>query len=133
MKVLILDADCRFAEQATSFLESFAHLVVHETEADNALEHARHWQADLVMVSAELAENTNLISSLKRLLPRPAVLLTDHMDSFARAWRVWQKGGDELLMKPVFKSRELYNAIITAIKNATLGTRREPQRLAASA
>jgi len=131
MKVLIADPDWRFAEHATSYLESRAHLVVHETQAERALKQATHWKPDLVIAAAELAGN-GLLEALGRLQPRPAVLLTDWMDRFDRVWRAWQHGGDELLMKPVFNVEELHASIVTAMENAAVGTRRR-ERLAASA
>jgi len=123
MKVVIADPDWRFAEQATSYLESRAHLVVYQPHPDEALAQAAHWQADLVIVAAELA-GKGLLESLYQLKPRPAVLLTGWMDRYTRVWRAWQRGGDELLMKPVFKSEELHLAIVTALENAAAGTSR---------
>ena len=55
------------------------------------------------------------------------------MARFDRAWRVWQKGGDELLLKPVFTVDELHQAIVTARENAVTGRRRQPVTAAASA
>ena len=48
------------------------------------------------------------------------------MDRYDRAWRAWQTGGDELLMKPVFTSAELHQAIVTALENAAAGCRTRP-------
>ncbi len=130
MKVLISDPDWRFAKQAEKFLESLAHLVVCQAQYDEALDRARHWQPDLIILDAELA-NKGLLDAVAAMSPRPAVLLTGWMDRYDLAWRAWQKGGDELLMKPVFKSADLLEAIITARENAATGTR--TTRTAASA
>lgn len=121
MKVLILDADWRFVQQATTYFEGHAHLVVHHTRADQALAKAKHWQPDLVIVSAEYAADATFINSLYSESPRPAVLLTEHMHRFDRAWRIWQRCGDELLMKPVFKAEELHQAVVAALENAASG------------
>jgi len=131
MKVLIVDPDWRFAQQAGSYLEKFAHLVVHQTAGDQAIAQAEHWRPDLVVLAAELAAD-GLLEGLCRLSPRPAVLLTEHMDRYDRAWRVWQKGGDELLMKPVFTHDDLHLAVVTALENAAAGVRRRRQRAASA-
>ena len=57
---------------------------------------------------------------------KPAVLLTGRMDRYSVAWKAWQKGGDELLMKPVFKSEEIHDAIVTAMENRVSGKRVAP-------
>ena len=125
MKVLIADPDWRFARQATGYLEAHAHLVVRHFSAADVFKQAEHWQPDLVILAAELAEK-GLLEELQCLSPCPAILLTEHMDRYDRAWRAWQKGGDELLMKPVFKAEELHEAIIIAMENATTGVRIRP-------
>ena len=122
MKVLIVDADWRFATHASRYLESRAHLVVHQTSDEQALDRAHHWEPDLVIVAAELAQ-TGIMEGLARLNPQPAVLLTGWMDRYDLAWRAWQRGGDELLMKPLFNTGELHLAIVTALQNAAAGTR----------
>ena len=126
LKVLIADADWRFTEQATAYLESHAHLVVCEAGLKEARAQALHWKPDLVILAAELA-NRGLIEPITAMRPRPAVLLTGRMDRFDLAWKAWQKGGDELLMKPVFQVEELHQAIVTALENRTTGTRRTRQ------
>ena len=126
MKILIADPDWRFTQRASRYLESLAHLVVCQSQADQALERAKSWKPDLVIVDTELAEN-GLIESIHQLRPRPAVLLTGWMDRYDRVWRAWQRGGDELLMKPVFKSAQLHQAIVAALENAAAGTRHVPQ------
>ena len=130
MKVLILDPDWRFARQVRDHLERRAHLVVHHTKADNATDKVEHWEPDLVIVAAEFCGD-GLLGVLHGGRHRPAVLLTGWMDRYDRLWRIWQEGGDELLMKPVFKTKDLHEAIVTALENATAGTRMRP--LAASA
>jgi len=122
MKVLIADPDWRFAGKTRDYLESHAHMVLSHAESDYVMARVRSWQPDLVIIAAELAEK-GLLNELNGLMPRPAILLTEYMDRYDRAWRVWQQGGDELLMKPVFKSSELQAAIVTALENATAGTR----------
>lgn len=122
MKVLIVDADWRFATHASRYLESRAHLVVHQSSGEQALDQAQRWQPDLVIVAAELAQ-TGIMEALGRLNPQPAVLLTGWMDRYDIAWRAWQRGGDELLMKPLFNTAELHLAIVTARQNAAAGTR----------
>ena len=125
MRVLIADPDWRFSQRASRFLESLAHLVVCETQPEAALARARHWHPDLVVLDAELACG-NLMGTLNKLSPRPAVLLTGWMDRCDRVWRAWQQGGHELLMKPVFKSADLLEAIVSARENATANTRHIP-------
>ncbi len=130
MKVLIVDPDWRFAKQAGDFLESLAHLVICNARSDEAMDRARHWGPDLVILDAELA-GKGLIDSIVDLSPRPAVLLTGWMDRYDQVWRAWQRGGDELLIKPVFRSSDLLEAIVTARENAATGER--PSHTAASA
>ena len=132
MKVLIVDPDWRFARQASQFLESHAHLVVHQSQAARALEQAARWQPDLVILAAEFAEQ-GLLEPITSLPGRPAVLLTESMDRYDRAWRAWQQGGDELLMKPVFCSDEIRQAVSTALENAASGTRHSSHSTSASA
>ena len=125
MKVLIADPDWRFARQATGYLEAHAHLVVRHPSATDVLKRAEHWQPDLVILAAELAED-GLLEEIQRLSPCPAILLTEHMDRYDRAWRAWQRGGDELLMKPVFWTAELHQAIVAALENRTVGRQMRP-------
>jgi DNA-binding response OmpR family regulator len=122
MKVLICDLDWRFSRQASLLLESRAHLVVQHNQADEAIAAARRWQPDLAIVSEELA-NTGLIEQLEAIEPRPAILLVGWMDRYDKVWRAWQRGGDELLMKPVFNWAELHAAIVAAMENAVSGVR----------
>lgn len=122
MKVLIVEPDWRFSQQATEYLESHAHLVVHQLKPAEAIGKADHWHPDLVIVASELAE-TGILEALSQLDSPPAVLLTGWMDRYDIAWRAWQRGGDELLMKPLFNTGELHLAIVTALQNAAAGTR----------
>jgi len=122
MKVLIVDVDWRFATRASRYLESRAHLVVHQTSPEQALKQAEHWQPDLVIVAAELAQ-TGIMEGLCRIDPQPAVLLTGWMDRCDVVWRAWQRGGHELLMKPVFNSGQLHLAIVKALQKAAVGGR----------
>jgi len=134
MKVLIVEPDWRFAKQTAGYLERHAHLVVQESRLDEALNRAAHWEPDLVIVAAELAEE-NFLDMLQAATPnhKPAVLLTGWLDRYDIAWRAWQKGGDELLMKPVFTTDELHQAIVAALENAALGPAAQPRQRAASA
>jgi len=127
MKVLIADRDWRFAKTAALFLESRAHMVAHYLEPEKAAEAAKKWQVDLAIISDELAE-TGLLAELNALPQRPAILLTGGMDRYDRLWRAWQQGGDELLVKPMFRIEELQAAIVTALENAVAGT---PRKVAA--
>ena len=124
MKVLIVDPDWRFAEQATSYLESHAHLVVYQPKPALAIAQTQRWQPDLVILAAELSES-GIVEAVNRIKDRPAVLLTGWMDRYDLAWRAWQRGGDELLMKPLFKVEELQETIVTALENAAVGIRRQ--------
>ena len=132
MKVLIVDADRSFATHASEYLESRAHLVVHQTSTEDVLDQAEHWQPDLVIVAAELGQ-TGIIEGLRQLNPRPAVLLTGWMDRSDLAWRAWQCGGDELLMKPLFNTGELHLAIVTALQRAAATSPNGRMPVAASA
>ncbi len=133
MKVLIADADWHFTRQAESYLESHAHNVATETKASEVLAHARHWQPDLVILSAELAEDgeKSLLDSLGKLPNRPAVLLTEFIHRYDRAWRMWQQGGDDLLIKPILSENDIHAAVTTAMTNAAAG--RPTTRKAATA
>ena len=121
MKILILETDWQFARQATEYLESHAHLVVHQVDAGEALEHAKHWEPDLVITAADLAD-TGVIEAMADLDSQPAVLLTGWMDRYNQAWRAWQRGGHELLLKPILRADELEEAIVSARENAVAGT-----------
>ncbi|MBS3733328.1 MAG: response regulator [Phycisphaerae bacterium] len=132
MKVLIADPDGRFADQATRHLESHAHNVVHQPSPWAALERIDHWQPDLIIVSAELTAS-GILERIAALPSRPAVLLTEQMDRYDRAWRAWQRGGDELLLKPLLHRDDLPDAILAAMENAASGTRPHRRQVAASA
>ena len=132
MKVLLADGDWDFARKATSYLESHAHLVVHHDTTAEALAQAERWKPDLAIVSAELAED-GLLEPLQLIAPRPAILLTGWMDRYDRVWRAWQRGGDELLMKPMLSLSELSAAIVATLESAATGGRTAPRRLAVSA
>ena len=125
MKVLIADPDWRFAAKTRNYLEAHAHMVLSHADAGGVLERTRHWQPDLVILAAEFAEH-GVLNELHALRDRPAVLLTEHMARYDRAWRAWQQGGDELLMKPVFRKAELQQAIVMALENAAAGRRFRP-------
>ena len=72
MKVLIVEPDWRFAQQAADFLESHAHLVVHEPSPAEALVCAERWGPDLVILAAELAPSV-MVERFASLKPRPAL------------------------------------------------------------
>lgn len=122
MKVMIVDSDWRFAQQATGYLESRAHLVVHQPRAKDVLAHVQHWQADLLILSADQCQGV-LLKSLMSMKDRPAVLLTGQLDQYDRVWRAWQTGGDEVLIKPTLSSSEFQAAVTMALENRVLGTR----------
>jgi DNA-binding response OmpR family regulator len=131
MKVLLVDNDWRFAQQATTYLESRAHLVVHQPHLKDALAKAEHWQPDLVVLSAEVAHK-GLLTSLTSLPNRPAILLTGRLDQYHLVWKTWQDGGDDVLIQPVMSGQEFHLAIVTALENAAAGSRK-PRRSKASA
>jgi len=122
MKVLVVDPDWRFASKVVSQLESHAHLVVHLTMKSHTLPQADRWQPDLVILAAEFAQD-GLLEKLRDLPSPPAVLLTEYMDRYDRAWRAWQKGGHELLIKPMLTDGELHEAVVAALENAVSGER----------
>lgn len=117
LKILICDSDWRFVERAIRFLSSHGHQVMNEALPSEALDLASHWHPDVVILASESTEGANeqVIAQLKRLTPRPAILLTGQLDRFDAAWRAWRKGGDELLLKPVINAWELYTAIVGAL------------------
>jgi DNA-binding response OmpR family regulator len=125
MKILISDPDWHFSRQAAAHLEQMAHLVVHQADVDQALELSRRWEPDVVILAAEYAEG-GALEALRDQDEAPAILLTEYMDRYDRAWRAWQIGGDELLMKPIFESGELVNAIVAARESAASGIRTAP-------
>ncbi|MCY2930872.1 MAG: response regulator [Planctomycetota bacterium] len=124
MKVLILDADDRFAEQARRYFESHAHLVVRAFSAAEALKTAQSWRPDLAVVDADQASET-LLRGVQALPDRPAILMTGWPENVGHVWRAWQSGGDELLMKPLLHAAEIQLAVATALENAVTGTRGE--------
>lgn len=125
MKILISDPDWHFSRQAAGALETKSHLVVHQADVNQALELSRRWQPDVVILAAEYAQK-EVLDQLRSQQEAPAVLLTEYMDRYDRAWRAWQLGGDELLMKPIFESSELLSAIVSARESAATGVREEP-------
>ncbi|MEI7835379.1 MAG: response regulator [Planctomycetota bacterium] len=122
MKVLIFDADDRFADQAQRYFESHADLVLRAFSAAEALKAAQSWRPDLAIIDADLAGET-LLRGVQALPGRPAILLTGWPDKVAHVWRAWQTGGDELLMKPLLHTDELQMAAATARENAVTGAR----------
>jgi DNA-binding response OmpR family regulator len=122
MKVLITDPDWEFARKAWAHLEACADLVLWETQPQQIVARTESWQPDLLIVSARQVEQ-GLLDQLPDHCLRPAVLVTEHMADCDRAWRAWHRGGDELLLKPVFHCRELREAITTALRNAACGLR----------
>ncbi len=130
MKIMIVESDWRFAAQAIRYFESRGHLVVQETPR-GAAGHARSWQPDLVILAAEYSSE-EVLNSLRALRVRPAVLISEHMSNYKRAWAAWQRGGDELLMKPIFKASELQEAVVIALENARLNSNTSQRHLAAA-
>ena len=118
MKIIIVDSDWRFVSKATQYFESFADTIIQQS-AFSLVSRTRTWNPDLIILSAEYATG-DLLESLQSISPRPAVLLTEHMSRYDRAWAAWQRGGDELLMKPVFKSQDLRDAVLVAMQKAAI-------------
>jgi len=118
MKIMIVESDWQFTVRAVRYFEFRGHWVVQESPQGLA-GRARSWQPDLVILAAEYASEETL-NSLRALPGTPAILLSEHMSNFKQAWAAWQRGGDELLMKPVFRASELQEAVVTAMENATL-------------
>lgn len=131
MKVLLVDNDWRFVQQATTYLEARAHLVVHQPHGKEAQARIDHWQPDLVILSADIAHR-GLLDSLMATPNRPAVLLTGRLDQYHLVWKTWQGGGDDVLIKPVMSGQEFHLAIVTALENAAAGSRK-PRKARASA
>ncbi|MBN1941738.1 MAG: response regulator transcription factor [Phycisphaerae bacterium] len=132
MRIMLIESDWNFEAKAVAYLESRADMVVRQSPA-TAVRHAQAWQPDVVILAAEYA-GEELLNGLRALPSRPAILITEHMSRFDRAWRAWQLGGDELLMKPLFHTRELHDAIVIAMERAALSAGLAPAAsLAASA
>jgi DNA-binding response OmpR family regulator len=125
MKIIIVDSDWRFVSKATRYFESFADTIIQKS-AFSLVSKAEEWEPDLIILSAEYATE-DLLESLQNISIRPAVLLTEHMSRYDRAWAAWQRGGDELLMKPVFKSQDLRNAVSVAMQKAAVNPRYETE------
>jgi DNA-binding response OmpR family regulator len=128
---MMVESDWNFEAKSIGYLESRGDMVVRQS-SETAVRHAQTWQPDVVILAAEHAAE-DVLSGLRALPSRPAILITEHMSRFDRAWRAWQLGGDELLMKPLFHTRELHDAIIIAMERATLNVNEAPASLAASA
>lgn len=131
MRVLMVEADWTFEAKAVGYFESRGDLVVRHSP-ETAVRHAQTWQPDVVILAAEHASE-DVLNGLRTLPARPAILITEHMSRFDRAWRAWQLGGDELLMKPVFHTRELHDAIVIAMERAALNVAPASATMAASA
>lgn len=127
MNVLIVDADWQFVAQVTPFLEDKAHHVAHQVCPTQAARQVQQWKPDLVILAADLADDA-LVRTIYGLPDRPAVLLTESMDRYAHAWRVWQHCGDELVLKPLFKRAEFHDAIVQARLNAVTADTRERRK-----
>jgi DNA-binding response OmpR family regulator len=123
MKVLLVESDFRFARQVGEYLEARAHHVSSESTQTGVMERVSHWRPDLVILSADIAEQ-GVLASLQALPDRPAVLLTEHMDRYDRAWRAWQLGGDDLLLKPILSYEDLRAGIMMALQNWASGWRK---------
>jgi len=122
MKVIVAETDWPFAQHVRSYLETRAHLVAFETQREQLIRRVQQWQPDLLILAAELTEDGTL-QALMQLKPRPAILLSEYMDRYDRAWRAWQLGGDDILMKPIFTTDELQESISTALEKAATGAR----------
>lgn len=128
MKVVMLDTDWHFAARAQSYFESRGDLVSTE-RPESLVSRVRAWQPDLVILSAEYASE-ELLDALLSIPQRPAVLLTETLSRFDRAWAAWQNGGDELLIKPIFRDSELHHAAVVAMENAAVHSRWAPRQKA---
>ena len=117
-KVILVESDTRFARQLENYFVSKSAKVAESTPAE-LVNFATRFQPDLIILAAEFA-NSELCSALHRLPHKPAILLTEHMANFKQAWRAWQMGGHELLMKPVLKAQEVADAVCKAIHNSLL-------------
>ncbi len=116
MKILIAEPDFRFAQQAGAFLERLANLVSYENRSDQLLDRIARFKPDLLIIAAELADE-HILEQINASQDRPAILLTEGLDRYDRAWQAWQNGGDELLLKPIFTTDDLHIAIVTALEN----------------
>ena len=116
MKILIAEPDFRFAQQAGAFLERLANLVSYENRSDKLLDRIECFKPDLLIIAAELATE-HIFEQINAAQDRPAILLTEGLDRYDRAWQAWQNGGDELLLKPIFTTDDLHIAIVTALEN----------------
>ena len=117
MKVLIADEDWEFAHRALAHFETCADLVLWEPQTEWVAQRTASWRPDLLIVSARQVEQ-GVLEHLPAGALRPAILVTEHMADSDRAWRAWQRGGDELLLKPVFHSRDLREAATNALRHA---------------
>lgn len=135
LRVLLCDTDHRFVERASRFLAGHGHQVMSEPVAKDALEMARRWRPDVVVLSSELVDgpDSDWIEGLNALHPRPAVLLTGQLERFDAAWRAWRMGGDELLLKPVIHGWELHTAIVSALETTAARRPQVKTKSAASA
>jgi DNA-binding response OmpR family regulator len=130
MRVIIVESDRQFAEKAATYFEGHGDQVINESPT-TLIDRLRHWQADLLLLSAESATE-ELMNAIRALRAGPAILLSEHMSRFQRAWSAWQRGGHELLMRPIFHAYELREAVTVALENAAVGTRgRTPQAIPA--
>ncbi len=122
MNVLIIDPDWQFTQQAMTTLEHKGSVVLAQPDPGHALSQARAWRPDVVIVAAELAPD-GILEELTALPQRPGILLTGWMDRTDLVWRAWQRGGDELLMKPLLNPAELHPAMVAALESAAVGER----------
>ena len=120
MRILIVDPDWHFVGQAREYLESRGDFVACEQKPDGTLARVVRWRPDVVMISAELSEvwGGYMLRNLGKVNPAPAVILTAGLDRFDKAWQAWQRGGHEVLFKPVLHPSELHVTIISALGNA---------------
>ena len=139
LKVLLVDSDWYFLNQATNILESRGHHVLQEPDPAEAVERARRWRPDVAMVDVRLpvVHQGELLAQLADIQPRPAIVLLSALGDFEKAWKAWQRGGDDVLFKPILHPADVHLAILTARKNALCPQRRptiaQPQPVARSA
>ncbi|KKK62960.1 hypothetical protein LCGC14_2999120 [marine sediment metagenome] len=120
MKIMIVDPDWYFLSQARGILEDCGHQVAQQSDPAEAMERAAQWRPDVILANVELPEVSDgeLLGQFAAIRPRPAILLVSALDRFDKAWHAWQRGGDEVLFKPILHPSELHVAIRVARENA---------------
>jgi PleD family two-component response regulator len=130
---MILDTDTHFLSQARDHLEERGHLVVHETTPSRAATRCHHWKPEVILVDSELeaVHGGDLLAALGGQAHRPAIVLVSTLQRFDLAWRAWQRGGDDLLFKPMLHPSELDSSVRTALANSVTQRRWQPMSMSA--